>query len=90
MLFFFYCEIKAVQNLTLAFITPVYDPSDWSVILLFCVPQDEDEDDEEEEEEAEKTEAPVLLGRGQRNAILDSRTRVRTWASLRVVRSLMF
>ena len=34
-----------------------------------------DEDDDEEEEE-EKEEEPVLLGRGHRNAVLDSRTRV--------------
>lgn len=33
------------------------------------------EEDEEEEEEEEKEEEPILLGRGQRNAILDSRTR---------------
>ncbi|VDI07180.1 Hypothetical predicted protein [Mytilus galloprovincialis] len=34
-----------------------------------------DEDDDEEEEE-EKEEEPVLLGRGHRNAVLDSRTRM--------------
>lgn len=34
-------------------------------------------DPDEVEEEEEKEEEPVLLGRGQRNAVLDSRTRVR-------------
>ena len=40
--------------------------------------KDDDEEEEEEEEEEDKTQKE-LLGRGRRTAVLDSRTRVRTF-----------